>query len=202
MNWSARAAWIYKDTQPDLAKAKKYGVEVIYLDPRASNAAAVRDAIRASNLVAGLYVASNWYGANVIGDAFGRLAATVANRVIPRPPNAEAPPLMLDLEGRTKTWMLGALTEYRRYEPARPTAVTTEPFKDGTVLPLAEFRAADVEWYPQLYHGDMSPADPAAVVLDASRWLGDATKVHPFYDGAHFPGDARDGCIFTLERLP
>jgi hypothetical protein len=83
-------------------------------------------------------------------------------------------------------------------------AYTNEPFKDGTIVPIAALTADPahpVHWYPQLYHGDMSPADPAAVVLEASRWYN-SNCVHPFYDGAHLPGDSRDGCIFHQGRLP
>lgn len=202
MNWGARAAWVYENTMPDVAKAKQHSIEVVYIDPRSTNAKAAIASIEGAGLLAGAYVASGWYGDAMDGVTFAGRASNLANAVIPRVGTAEAPPLMLDLEGRSQSWIAHALVEYRRHQPARPTAVTTEPFKDGTVLPMQGFRDAKVHWYPQLYHGDMSPADHAAVVLDAARWLGDATLVHPFYDGAALPGDARDGAVFTLERIP
>jgi hypothetical protein len=47
----------------------------------------------------------------------------------------------------------------------------------------------------------MSPADPAAVVLEAAR-IFTPNAVHPFYDGAHLPPDARDGCVYLMDRIP
>ena len=51
-----------------------------------------------------------------------------------------------------------------------------------------------LHWYPQMYYGDMSPADPAAVMLEVTR-IYPPEMVHPFYDGACVPADARDGCV-------
>jgi hypothetical protein len=33
-------------------------------------------------------------------------------------------------------------------------------------------------------------------------WGYPPNMLHPFYDGARLPADARDGCVFTAERIP
>lgn len=200
MNWSGKAAWIYEDATPDLvAKAQRYGLKVVYLDVRRTGHAASIAALRNAGIVAGAYFASSWFATSAV--AFADEVNVILNGALPKGTAAEAPPCMLDLEECPVQWVNDCLVRYREHQPKRPTALTDEPFQGG-VLPWPEIRAAGMHYYPQLYHGDMSPADGAAVVLEACRYLGDPNKVHPFYDGEHWGSDQRDGCYFTLERMP
>lgn len=93
------------------------------------------------------------------------------------------------------------MKSYRSYLPSRPTAVTVAPFQ-APVLPIATFVDAGFHCYPQLYYGGMEAADGAAVALELARAGFPADRIHPFYDGAALPEDARDGAVFTMERLP
>jgi hypothetical protein len=191
---------VYKEGVPDRAKITKYAIGTVYVDPRSTNAAEVIASLRAYGVTPGLYECPGWYG-NPTPPTFVAAVAAHANELIPRV-GASAPPVMLDLEGVSKDWIASAVRLYRKSQPRRPTAFTTEPFQDGTVVPFGALLNANMEWYPQLYHGDMSPADPAAVILELCRWGFPAAKIHPFYDGANLPLDHRDGAVFTLERCP
>jgi hypothetical protein len=200
MNWSAKAAWLYAGNQPDWGKVAKYGIQVIYIDPR--------DAIYAKQLVAdirnrgltpGAYVATSWYVGT--SEGFGDYVSFLANSVIPKGSLAEAPPLMLDLETVPIYWAAAIIREYRKHQPARPTAYTNEPFKDSTVVPTVIMQQANLHWYVQLYQGDMTAVDPAAAMMQVAR-IYPPNMVHPFYDGARWGTDHKDGCYFTLERMP
>lgn len=200
MNWSALAAWLYENDQLDVAKAKAHGIEVIYIDPRSSNAAEVIAAIRAAGLTPGAYFATSWWE-NATPAVFAQHVSDLLNATLPRGSAAEAPPAMLDLEAVAYDWAQLAVQSYRTHQPARPTAYTNEPFKDGSVVPLAALMKANLHWYVQLYADGMEPVNAARAMLQTCR-LYPPMQVHPFYDGAALPSDAQDGCVFTLERIP
>lgn len=199
MDFMTKAAWVYANEQPDVAKAQRYGINVIYIDPRSGNHVAEIAAFRGAGILVGAYFASSWFGTT--GTAFADQASKILNTVLPKGTLPEAPPCMLDLEECPVQWVTDCLVRYRQHQPNRPTSLTDEPFQGG-VLPWDEIRNAGLHYYPQLYHGDMSPADGPAVVLEAARYLGDPNRVHPFYAGERWGSDQRDGCYFTLERLP
>ncbi len=98
MNWAARSAWVYQESIPDTAKAARYGIETVYVDPRSSNAAAAIKELRAAGIEAGAYVSSAWPevggGAVQGADWF----SSKLDALLPRVGTAEAPPAMLDLE--------------------------------------------------------------------------------------------------------
>jgi hypothetical protein len=200
MNWRAVMTWIDKDAGVDFAKCRRYGITIILVDARSVNATQVIAEIRAQGLTAALYFAT-WPQYPVDAGAFAAEVSRVSNILIPRT-GPEAPPLMLDLEQKSKQWIHDCISTYRRYQPHRPTAFTTEPFQDDTVIPMHAIHRAGIHWYVQLYRGDMSPVDSSAAVLEVCRWGFPADMVHPFYDGARLPADHRDGAVFTLERLP
>lgn len=198
MDWSVLAAWIYEDDDVDLAKLAAHRIGVVYIDPRSSNAAAVRDKLRAAGLVCGAYFATDHFP-GLTGQGFALAVSQKLNALLPRGGAPEAPPAMLDLEGCDAAWQAQCLQTYRSYQPARPTSYTNAPFQGG-LLPVAAINTARMPMYVQLYYGGMQPADGAAAVLDAVR--AGVADVRPFYDGAALPSDARDGCVFTLERIP
>lgn len=200
MNWSALAAWLYENDQLDVAKAKAHGIEVIYIDPRSTNAAQVAAAIRAAGLTPGAYFATSWWP-HATPAEFAQSVSNLLNHVLPRVGTAEAPPCMLDLEAVTYTWCAAAIANYRRHQPLRPTAYTNEPFKDSSIVPIDALIKAKMHWYLQLYAGDMTPVNEARATLQVCR-IYPPSMVHPFYDGAALPSDAQDGCVFTLERIP
>ena len=200
MNWNALAAWLYLNDEVDWAKADRYGVQVIYFDPRSGNAPHVRDEILAHGRLPGIYTVPNWCP-GLSGSQFALWTSQQLQRLLPRT-GAEAPPYMADLEAVSIDWQRAFLQTYRSYQPRRPSSYTNEPFKDGTVVPVPELAAAGFHWYPQTYCGDMHAADAAAVVLEVARWGFPADRIHPFYAGERLPADHRDGCVFTLERLP
>lgn len=197
MNWSAVSAWLDENTVPDLSKISRHQIEVLYIDPRASNVAAVKK--MCTSTLVGAYVAASWYGSDPVAAA--NLASKQVQAYFPKV-GAEAPPAMLDLEDRTLAWKATFIRQYRRHQPARPTAYTDAPFKSGEA-PISVLGQESMPVFVQLYQGDMSPVDASAAILDVCRAGMPALMVHPFYDGA-VPVNygARDGCFFTLGRLP
>ena len=85
---------------------------------------------------------------------------------------------------------------------------TNMPFQNHTVVDFSVLAKYGIHWFYQLYYGAMDPADGNAVCLEILRdfraWAGVnwAEFVHPFYDGARYMPDQRDGAWFTAERLP
>lgn len=205
MNWLARTAWIYENTVPDYPTMRAHGIEGLYVDPRSANAAAVIAGLRANGfLVAGIYVATSWMS-GCSPDAFAAAAAQYAHQLVPQAyplaTQQEGAPVMLDLEGVTPAWATAAIRSWRKLRPRQETAYTNAPFQGGNV-PTMEIVHADLHVYVQLYYGDMRPADPAAALLELARQGVPPQRLHGFYDGACLPSDARDGCVYTLERIP
>lgn len=200
MNWSALAAWLYESDTPDYGKLAAHAIEVVYVDPRSGNAAAVIADLRAHAVAPGIYTAPSWHP-SMDGPMFALWTSQQLNALLPRAGAPEASPFMADLEGVDVSWQTAFLASYRSYEPARPSSATVAPFQGGLVA-TGRLAVAGFHLYPQLYYGDMTPADPAGVLLELARQGFPADRLHPFYDGARLPSDARDGCVFTAERLP
>jgi hypothetical protein len=197
MNWATLGAWICRDSTVAVNKCLAHKIGCVYIDPRSGNAAAIAVMLRTAGIVPGIYYAPNWFpGPEPQGHA-----QIVSDYVQKDGLLAHDEPVMVDLEQLSIPWVEAFLKSYRQHLPQRPTAYTNEPFQNETVVPVATLQQFGLHWYPQTYYGDMSPADSAAVMLEVNC-IYDPTMVHPFYDGAHLPADAHDGCIFTLERLP
>lgn len=193
----AKSAWIYQNTDPDLAAISKHGVDMIWLDPRSTNAAQVIQKLHSAGVSYGLYYAPSW-------DNWPspRATAKIASAHLKRLGlNSRTQPIMFDLETQDVAWVRKFLLAWRVLRPTRSTAYTNAPFQGGYVPSLA-LKLARVQVYPQVYYGDMRSADGAAVVLELIRQGTPASMIHPFYDGAAIPADSRDGAIFTLERVP
>jgi hypothetical protein len=201
VNWDARAAWIYEDTGfSDVApKLTEHQIGAVYVDPRSANIEALIADIRSHGLVPGIYTDPSWMP-QMNGVGFAQWTSYMLNKYLPRT-SGEAPPYMADLEQMSLPWQRTFLAAYRLRQPRRPSSVTVAAFQ-GPVLALTTMRLLGFHLYPQLYYGDMSSADAAAVVLELVRLGFPADRVHPFYDGVRLPSDARDGCVFTLERIP
>jgi hypothetical protein len=200
MDWNARSAWIYENTAPDLAKAAANKITLIYIDPRSYNAATVIAMCRVTGIDAGIYAVPNWRP-EMTGPEFADWVNGLLQDLLPKTAaNVEAAPFMADLEGVTTAWMRAFIRRYRQHQPSRPTSITVAPFQGG-LIPTDAIQKAGMHLYPQLYYGPMTPADPSAVLLEMARQGMPANMLHPFYDGAAIPSDARDGAIFTLERI-
>lgn len=184
-------AWIYKDGVPRAWDG------LIYLDPRSINAAEVIQKLHANGKRYGIYYSPGW-------DSWpGPLAAarTASKHLSRLGLNGSDQPIMFDLETTNVAWVRRFLAAWRTLRPFRKTAYTNAPFQGGYVPSLA-LRLARVDVYIQTYYGDMRPADGAAALLEIARQGTPPARLFPFYDGAHIPADARDGCVFTLERIP
>lgn len=205
MNWRSLAAWLELDADADLTKCARYGITLVYVDPRSGNAAAQVAKLREGGFNAGIYAAANWRP-ELDGAGFAEYVSLFVKALIPQafplPSQSAGAPVMLDLEAVSIAWTSACLARWRQLRPIRETAYTNEPFKDPSVVPFADLEAAGLHWYAQTYYGSMTPADAAAVMLEPARWGFPADRLHPFYDGARLPGDHRDGCVFTLSRLP
>lgn len=201
MNWNTKAAWIYKETMPNLNTAGKYGIKTIYADPTSTNVIEVFNFLRANNILPGAYFSDSWAVNGETGTQFANWVSDMLNKVLPRGTLPEANPCMLDIERQDRKWAIECIKHYRTHQPSRPTGYTNAPFQGGYV-PTSDLRTCNMHLYVQLYYGDMSPADPSAALLEQIRQGMPSVMVHPFYDGARYTNDSRDGCYFTLERLP
>lgn len=199
-----RVAWVQRNAaiSADLvAKAKKYNIVVIYCDGTSDNILAQITAIRAAGITPGLYFADSWWP-SMAGPVFADRVSAMLNQFLPKKPGmVEAPPCMLDIEASTVAWQAMMLTRYRQHQPLRPTSYTDGAFMGG-VTNWGALKLANMDYYAQVYYGDMRSADAAAVVLESCRYLGEPNRVHPFYAGEHYGADQRDGAYFTLERMP
>jgi hypothetical protein len=198
VDWTKLGAWVYENNPVDLAKIAKYKIGTVYVDPRSGNAATVTAQLRAAGVTPGIYFDPHWDGGNMTPQQH---AGVISNYVQHTGLIEPGEPVMLDMEALSIPWVANFLEEYRDHLPERPTAYTNAPFQNQTVVPVNALKTYGLHWYPQTYYGDMSPADTAAVMLEVAR-IYPPDMVHPFYDGAHLPADARDGAVFTLERLP
>jgi hypothetical protein len=199
MDWNARSAWLYKGSVPDINKARLFNIQVIYVDPTSNNVEGVIQVIRDNGLVAGAYFADSW--TTTTANQFADWISETLNDILPKGRMPEAPPCMLDFERADRNWQENCLNRYRAHQPARPTSYTNAPFQ-GKLVPVSALVKHDIHLYVQLYYGDMRPADQSAAILELMRYGMPASKTHPFYDGARYSADARDGCYFTLERMP
>jgi hypothetical protein len=197
MDWNALGAWLYEDSVPNFAKLGAHKIKVVYIDPRSGNAAATCSSLRANGFTPGIYYVPQWFP----GPTPQEHAKKVSDYVQVQKLVQTGEPVMLDLEALSTIWVTAFLKSYRQHLPTRPTAYTNAPFQNETVVPVDVLQQYGLHWYPQMYYGDMSPADPAAVMLEVTR-IYPPEMVHPFYDGACIPADARDGCVFTCERIP
>lgn len=225
-DWRSRLTWIGR-TDSGVVRQRLYdrGISGLGYSPLDPGAKVHMDAVRSEGKQPFLYSDPHWYGLAGDGSALKyrqQLDADCARLLKP------GEMLMVDLEQVSaeyvKRLLNGALgnrglvgsnnpSSPTGTQAGRPLAYTNEPFKDGTVVPLADIAIAGLHFFPQLYYGDMSPADTGAVVLDLARWIESdisatpkgelpAAIVHPFYDGARIATDQRDGAYFTAERIP
>jgi hypothetical protein len=206
MDWNRLAAWLDKDDTPDYPKLAQHNIGVVYIDPRSTNVRDVKGGCATHGIIAGIYIAADWMPSWTAA-MYADWTSEQLNTFLPRSTHPEAPPCMLDIEKpRGTAWAETFIQAYRKHQPVRPTSYTNEPFQGGLV-PVGALALAKMHWYPQMYYGDtlpdgrLRPADAAAVMLEAAREYP-AEMVHPFYDGKQLPGDARDGCVFTLGRIP
>jgi hypothetical protein len=169
-------------------------------------------AIRKEGASTGFYIDPHWFGLAADGKAlaFRTLCDNFCIELLP------GEMLMLDLELVSKDYVTrliagspgnrGLLGSGRAGMPGtqadKLVTYTNMPFQNGTVVPSGLLEAYGVGWWPQLYYGDMSPADTAAVCLEIARWNYPASEIHPFYDGKLIASDQRDGGWFTAERIP
>jgi hypothetical protein len=202
----------------------RFGVTVVYLnhaDPKATREQ--MDGIRSHRVAAGSWEPVPDPPSLADGVA---LAAKVSARVGELGSDA----VYLNLEGlsiqqiRDFLWGRPGSKGYRGsngvvgttdgLRPRKPTLWGDEPFKDGSVKPLADLVAARMMLAPELFMGDMGAVDWCRVVLDLAtgfRASGPAVaedRVPPeqivaTYDAANLPKQRiRKGILFTAERLP
>jgi hypothetical protein len=213
---TTRAVWIGR-TDSGVVRARLYDHAINYLgySPLDPGAKVHMDAVRTEKRIPFLYSDPHWYGLAGDGSALKyreKLDADCARLLQP------GEPLMVDLEQVSMEYvrrlvngapgnrgLIGSNNPsfLAGTQAGRPLWYTNEPFKDGTVVPIDVLRLVPgLRWFPQLYYGNMDPADAAAVVLEVAQWGFPATQVLPFYDGTRIASDQRDGCYFVAERIP
>ena len=199
------SGWIYQGTGwgEISGKVAAHGIDTVYVDPRSQNAPQV---VADAGLRAAVYVVAGWPQVPVDAPQAAVWVSDQLERLIPRGERPRALPAMVEFEGTTPSWQAAFLHEYRKYQPRRPSSAAVGALQGGNVAAGA-FMVAGFDLYVETYYGDtlpdgrLRPADAAACVLEQAR-AADPHRVHPFYDGAALPADHRDGCVFTIERLP
>lgn len=210
MIWMKRGAMLYKEDPVDWPVADGHGIEVFYVDERATNAAAVLADVVGRGHSGGLYFCASeeWWPtlptpAEIVAHVKERVRALIP-QAYPLSTQQRGAPVMLNYEPPrcSKDWLAEVLRLYRVALPSRETCVCFPARQDQTVLPLVAMRNAGVHWYVELFYGDMSPDNAAAAMLQAAR-LYPPSMVGPCYDGAALPSDwIDDGVIFVEERIP
>jgi hypothetical protein len=199
-SWGEKVAWTYETwqaTADEITKIKQHGITLIYLDPRSQFAASNIQALHAAGIGYGIYFDPGWFNWPSPLATARKASGFLSQLGL----NSSDIPIMFDLETTDTGWVRKFLASWRVLRPLRATAYTQQPFQGGYIPTLA-LRLARVHVYLQLYYGDMRPAAAAAVIQEQERRGMPPAMVHPFYDGAALPSDARDGAIFTLERIP
>jgi len=200
------------------------GIDTVYFSPLDPGAPVHIAAVRAEGRIPGIYSDPHWYGLHTDGNALRYRQQLDADIVrLLRPGEPFFPDLeltSLDYQYRLFCGSPGNRGLCRSQNPnaptgtqqGRPVRFTDMPFQNHTVVNLQVFaEVPELQWAPQLYYGDMSPASEAAVIQEVQRELdfyaprplnANANRVHPFYDAARYTTDQRDGDYFTAERFP
>lgn len=197
MNWDTLGAWTDRGWTLDAEGIAAYNLGYVMLDGRDD----VRPVLTslAGHALGGCYFVCSWPELPTDPAAAAKWVSDRLNLLLPRQYPTEAPPCMIEFEGRSSGWIESFTVPYRQHQPQRPTAAVVAAFQGGNVP--TSLLTRQFQLYVECYYGDMSPADAAACVLEQARRLS-AWTVRPMYDGANLPADHRDGCVFTLERLP
>jgi len=199
VNWMTRAAWVNPGSGIDWVKVAAHNIGQLYVAANAGNAPELIRECRARkpSMPVGIFEDPHWYPATGgTPNGFAEKVSADIERLIPGRGN----PVMVDLELLAFGWQQTFVTAYRALHPQRETSVTVAPFQ-APVLALPSFAQHGFHVYAQTYYGDMSPADGPAVMQELARCFP-PDRLHPFYAGERFPSDARDGAVFTLDRLP
>ena len=196
MDWAKLGVWVDKGVNVKWAKLDAHNIKTVWFDPTDPGVQGPIADARTKGFQVGIYMDPHLYDSPTAAGFAALVSADIA-RLIPGRGN----PVMVDLELLPLDWQAAFVTAYRALRPQRETSVTVAPFQ-APVLAVKAFADAGFHIYPQLYGGEMEPFDGAAVVLELARAGFPADRVHPFYDGARLPSDARDGAVFTMERLP
>lgn len=209
-----RLTWIGR-TDSGVVRQRLYDrdIKTLLLSPLDPGRKAWDVAIRKEGGQTGRFIDPHWYG--LAGDGNALAFRKVCDAACAELQSSEM--LMVDLEMVSKEYVrrlfegaAGNRGLVDSSNPAysdgtqsmRPIGYTNMPFQDGTVVPVDVLVNSVVTWWPQFYYGDMSLADPAAVVLEIARWGFAASAIRPFYDGKLISPDQRDGGYFTAERIP
>jgi len=222
-DWHGRMAWIGR-TDSGVSRQRlreRFKIDTFLyslLDPGAKVHIA---ACRAEGSQTGGYIDPHWFGLSDDGEALqfrqktDELVAAVGMKANDH--------LQIDCElvspeflRRTVEGSTGNRGLFGSKNTQKPTGTqadkrgsyTNMPFQNHTVVDFPVIARYGLHWFPQLYYGDMSPADASAVILEILRdmraWAGAnyAEQVHPFHDGLKYTTDQRDAAWFTAERLP
>jgi hypothetical protein len=221
-----RVTWIGR-TDSGVVRQRLYDRDIgtLLLSPLDPGRKAWDAAIRKEGAHTGRYIDPHWYGLAADGKAlaFRQVCDAACTELV------AGEMLMLDLEFVSPEYLRrllfgstgnrGLVGSNNPQQPTgtqagRPLAYTNMPFQNHTVVDFVAIWNAGLHWYPQLYYGDMSPADVGAVLLEIERdmraWVvGEegwpvnfSERLHPFYDGKLYATDQRDGAWFTAERIP
>ena len=109
--------------------------------------------------------------------------------------------VMLDIETHDLSFQRGFVAEYRRLKPGRATDVTFEPRQDGSTVSWPEYIDARFDLFPQLFRGDMRPADAKRELRYWSMMVG-WDRVHLVYGAGLDWWRLDEGAIFDAETLP
>lgn len=199
--------WTVAGDDPDFAIGDQYEINGYYMpmfDPLTTKSF-LDNEIKARGHVAGTYMVTNW------PQFTGKTPAEIAYIVSTEYKRLQVAGLRVqfDAEEHDPTKIITIFEEWRKLHPTINTSWTFEPMQGGWMgnpCPaepsdfVKRILACRVRVVPQLYYGNMTPANEGHVVHDIARRGFPTSIISPFYDAAALPV-WWDGFAFTMGRL-
>jgi hypothetical protein len=221
-DWRGRGCWIGRTDSgiPRSVLRDRYRMDTLLystLDPGAKVHIA---AARNEGFQVGVYADPHWY--DLAGDGHALDFRKKVDAAVSACGVQADEHVMIDPENCSMSWLWNAVVGapgnrglFASSNNEKPMGTqedkrghyTNAPFQNHTVVNMPAIVRGRLHWDYQLYYGGMEPADGNGVVLEILRdfrsWAGQnwSEKTHPFYDGARYVDDQRDGWWFTAERL-
>jgi len=199
-----RALWIDEGNNPDWDKIKANQMTALFFhmfDPRVTQTYLMN--VRLRGYTPGVYVAWNWPQVSGGADEFVEKVSDRLDEIVPITSAQNFPKVQLNVELHDPLWIQNMVVGWRKLRPYRDTSWTMEPMQGGWMSPnmVQAVISRRVRVSPQIYYGDMTPADEQTVIQDLVIRGFPRALISPSYDAALIT-PSQDGFFFTQGRLP
>lgn len=205
-----RACWIDEGNNPDWDTLARHRITALFFhmfDERVTQHYLMhvrsRTTATGSPYGAGVYVAWNWPQAvGLDGTGFAEMVSARLSEIVPVTSAQNFPKVQLNVELHDPLWIQHMVVRWRELRKYRDTSWTMEPMQGGWMSPnmVQAVISRRIRVSPQLYYGDMAPADEPSVIADLTVRGFPRALISPHYDAALLP-QGWDGFCFTQGRL-